>query len=129
VASLDETDPQQLADDYCAAYNSGEVELVLAFMTEDAISLSPDQPPVRGLEAHRRFIEAAFARESKRKLNLKSIQSERVGDVLYDCGEWSNTFSSGDGATPRSSSGFYLTVYRQERGAWKFLATTFNFRV
>jgi len=127
MPSAVDPDIQRLNDDYCAAYNAGEVEKLLAFLAEDALTLSPDQAPVRGREAHRKYFEAGLARESKRKLTLTSIRSQRVGEMLYDAGEWTNTVTSSDGAA-RSSSGYYLTVYRHEKGGWKAVATTFNLK-
>ncbi len=116
----DDADVQRLNDTYCAAYNAGEVEKLLAFLGEDAMTLSPDQAPVRGREAHRKYFVAGLARESQRKLGLRSIRSQRAGDFLYDGGEWSNTV----GGT--TTSGYYLTVYRREQGGWKAVMTTFN---
>ena len=113
---------QRLNDDYCAAYNAGDLEKVLAFFAEDALTLAPDQEPVRGREAHRKYIQAGLARETKRKLTLTSVRSQRSGDFLSDCGEWTQTFGS------LGARGYYLTVYRRERGAWKVLTSTFNVR-
>ena len=115
-------DIQRLNDDYCAAYNAGDLEKVMAFFAEDAITLSPDQVPVRGREAHRKYMAAGFARESKRKLTLTSIRSQRVGDLCCDAGEWTQTFGA------LGAKGYYLTVYRREQGGWKVVTTTFNVR-
>ena len=120
-------DVQRLNDEYCAAYNAGETDKLLAFLAEDALTLSPDQAPVRGPEAHRKYFEAGLARESKRKLTLTSIRSQRAAELLYDGGEWANTVTSADGAA-RSSSGYYLTVYRRESDGWKAVVTTFNLK-
>ena len=119
-----EPDIQRLNDEYCAAYNAGDMEKLLAFLAEDALTLSPDQAPVRGGEAHRKYFAAGLARELKRKLTLTSIRSQRSGD-LSDAGEWANTVTSADGVA-HSSSGYYLTVYRREQDGWKALITTFN---
>jgi ketosteroid isomerase-like protein len=123
-------DLQRLLEDYCAAYNAGETDKVLAHLAEDALTLSPDQAPVRGREAHRKYFEAGFAREPKRMLTLTSIRSQGFGDLLYDAGEWANTVGESPGSPKspgsRSSSGYYLTVFRREKNVWKVLATTFN---
>ncbi len=124
-AGTDDPDIQGLNHDYCAAYNAGDVEKLVAFFAEDALTLSPDQAPVRGREAHRKYLAAGLAHEAIRKLALTSIRSQRFGELLYDCGEWANTVRSQDGAT-RSASGYYLTVYRREKGGWKALTSTFN---
>lgn len=121
-AGTDEHDIQRLNDTYCAAYNAGDVEKLLAFLAEDAMTLSPDQAPVRGREAHRKYFEAAFVREGKRELKLSSIRSARSGDLLYDGGEWAQTFGA------MGAKGYYLTIYRREQDGWKAAMTTFNVR-
>ena len=126
MPSAVDPDIQRLNDDYCAAYNAGDIRKLLAFLADDVITLSPDQGPVRGHEAHRKYFEAALGRESVRKLALRSIRSQRSGEILYDSGEWTNTIGISAGA--QTISGFYLTVYRQEQGAWKASVLTFNFR-
>src|SRR5262245_32258838 len=80
--------------DYCAAYNAGDVEKLLAFLTDDAITLSPDQAPVQGRAAHRGYFDAGIRREARRRLSLESVRSERYGERLYDAGHWRNTITS-----------------------------------
>ncbi len=121
-AGTDDFDPQRLNDGYCAAYNSGDVGKLLAFLAEDAMTLSPDQPPVRGREAHRKYFEAALAREPQRRLTLTSIRSQRAGELCYDAGEWTQVLGA------MGAKGYYLTVYRREGNAWKAVVTTFNVR-
>ncbi len=121
-SGTDDPEVQRLNDAYCAAYNAGQLEKLLAFLAEDAMTLSPDQAPVRGREAHRQYFQAGLAREPQRKLTLTSIRSQRVGDLCYDGGEWTQAF----GAV--GAKGYYLTVYRRERGGWKIVIATFNVR-
>jgi ketosteroid isomerase-like protein len=130
-AGTDDADVERLNREYCAAYNAGEVEKLVAFLAEDAMTLSPDQPPVRGREAHRKYFAAGLAREAKRELKLTSIRHQRAGELLYDGGEWSNTIespSSPGSPSSRTISGYYLTVYRREGNGWKAIVTTFNMR-
>ena len=111
--------------DYCAAYNPGDIDALLHFLTDDAMTLSPDQAPVCGRTAHRDYFDAALRREPQRQLTLTTIRSEHIGDVLYDAGTWTNTVTAADGSQ-QSARGYYLGVYRREQGSWKVLATTFN---
>ncbi len=126
-AGAEDADVQRLNDAYCAAYNAGDLEKVLGFFAEDALTLSPDQAPVQGREAHRQYLAAGLAREVQRKLTLRSLRHQRFGDLLYDGGEWTNTVSA-PGSPARSLSGYYLTVYRRAPGGWKILASTFNLK-
>ena len=123
----EDAEVQLLNDAYCAAYNAGDMEKLLDFFAEDAMTLSPDQAPVRGREAHRQYLAAGLAREVTRRLKLTSIQSRRAGEWLYDGGEWTDTVST-PGAPPRTTSGYYLTVYRREGKGWKAVMTTFNLK-
>lgn len=127
-AGTDDAEVERLNREYCAAYNAGDLDKLVAFLAEDAITLSPDQAPVRGREAHRKYFAAGIGREAKRNLALHSIRSQRAGELLYDGGEWSNTVTSPGSPTSHTISGYYLTVYRREGNGWKAVATTFNLK-
>ncbi len=127
-AGTEDADVQCLNREYCAAYNTGDVDKLVAFLAEDAMTLSPDQAPVRGREAHRQYFAAGLARETKRNLALNSIRSQRVGELLYDGGEWTNTVTSPGSPAPHTIAGYYLTVYRREASGWRALITTFNLK-
>ncbi len=127
-AGSDDADVQRLNREYCAAYNAGDLDKLLDFLAEDAMTLSPDQAPVMGREAHRRYFAAGLGREAKRNLALNSIRSQRAGELLYDGGEWSNTVSAPGTAGPHTISGYYLTVYRRQSRGWKAVVTTFNIK-
>ncbi len=134
-AGTDDADVQRLNREYCAAYNAGDLDKLVAFLAEDAMTLSPDQSPVRGREAHRKYFAAALAREVTRELKLNSIRHQRAGEWLCDGGEWTNTVQSpgtpGSPTSPGSHtiSGYYLTVYRREGNTWKALMMTFNLKM
>src|SRR5262249_51450482 len=113
---------------YCDAYNAGDIEALLRFLADDAMTLSPDLPPVRGRAAHRDYFDAGLKREPLRELALTSIRSERLGEMLYDSGQWTNTVTSTDGS-PRSARGYYVTIYRRDGDAWRAVTTTFNIAV
>jgi uncharacterized protein (TIGR02246 family) len=111
--------------EYTRAYNAGQLDKILDFFAEDAITLSPDQPPVRGREALRRYYQEGFKREINRDLVLVSIRVETSGDLLYDAGRWENSLPMPEGGT-KKFSGYYLSVYKKIQGQWKIVANTFN---
>ncbi len=95
---------ERLNLEYTRVYNAGQLDKILDFFAEDAMTLSPDQEPVRGREALRRYYEAAFKREPHPDLVVTSIRSEQSGDLL----------------------GYYLSIYKKIGGGWKTVTSTFN---
>jgi uncharacterized protein (TIGR02246 family) len=115
----------RLNREYTQAYNAGQLEAVLDFFASDAITLSPDQAPVCGRDALRRYYQEGFKREPNRNLVLTSIRVDGSGDVLYDAGQWMQSLPTPDGQS-QSFKGYYLGVYRNIEGNWKVMANTFN---
>ena len=113
--------------DYCEAYNAGNVDKLLNFFADDALTLSPGQDPIRGREAHRRDFEEAFRRETQRDLALSTLSAEESGGVLVAAGTWSNSVPAGDG-TRQKASGYYLSVFHKINGQWRIAVSTFNLR-
>src|SRR5437899_5222950 len=88
---------ERLNLEYTRVYNAGQLDKILDFFAEDAMTLSPDQEPVRGREALRRYYEAAFKREPHPDLVVTSIRSEQSGDLLYESGRWTQSLPMPDG--------------------------------
>jgi len=126
---MTESDPKQIIGricrEYAEAYNSGQLERVLDFFADDAVTLPPDQAPVIGRAALREHYEQAFLREVKRELSFASLRVESSGDLLCDAGQWWQSASTPDGKIS-PATGYYVSALRQIRGRWKFVATTFN---
>lgn len=112
--------------EYIRAYNSGQLEKVIDFFADDAVTLSPDQAPVIGRKALRRYYEDAFKRETTRSLALASLRREATGDLLCDAGQWTQP-PPATGGTPAPLTGYYFSAYRRIKGEWKAVITTFNF--
>lgn len=110
---------------YCQAYNAGDLDKVLDFFADDAITLSPDQEPVRGRDAHRCNFQNAFQRETNRNLELRSIRAESFGQMMYDAGQWTNSVLMPDGSRQKIT-GYYFTAYREIKGRWKIVTVGFS---
>src|SRR5207245_9534421 len=100
---------ERLNLEYTRVYNAGQLDKILDFFAEDAMTLSPDQEPVRGREALRRYYEAAFKREPHPDLVVTSISSEQSGDLLYDSGRGTQSLSLPDGQS-QHSTGYYVSI-------------------
>lgn len=116
---------ERLNREYAQVYNAGKLDKVLDFFADDAITLSPEQAPVRGRDALHRYYQEAFKREPIRNLALTSIRTEASGNMLYDAGRWTQSLPAHDGRS-QSLSGYYLAVYRKIQGRWKVVANSFN---
>ena len=116
---------ERLSLEYTRVYNAGQLDKILDFFAEDAMTLSPDQEPVRGREALRRYYEAAFKREPHPDLVVTSIRSEQSGDLLYDSGRWTQSLPMPDGKS-QQFTGYYLSIYKKIGGGWKTVTSTFN---
>lgn len=115
----------RLNREYTRVYNAGQLDKILDFFAEDAMTLSPDQEPVRGREALRRYYEEGFKREPHRDLVLTSLRSEQSGDLLYDSGRWTQALPMPDGKS-QQFAGYYLGVYKKIGGGWRIVTNTFN---
>ena len=120
---MDRARVQDWLDRYLEAWRTYDPALIGDLFSEDAeYRFHPFGEPVRGREAHRKYFEAALAREPQRKLTLTSIRSQRVGELCYDAGEWTQVLGA------MGAKGYYLTVYRREGNVWKATVTIFNVR-
>ncbi len=106
---------ERLNLEYTRVYNAGQLDKILDFFAEDAMTLSPDQEPVRGREALRRYYEAAFKREPHPDLVVTSIRSEQSGDLLYESGRWTQSLPMPDGKS-QQFTGYYLSIYKKIGG-------------
>jgi len=106
---------ERLNLEYTRVYNAGQLDKILDFFAEDAMTLSPDQEPVRGREALRRSYEAAFKREPHPDLVVTSIRSEQSGDLLYESGRWTQSLPMPDGKS-QQFTGYYLSIYKKIGG-------------
>src|SRR5207247_9160405 len=82
---------ERLNLEYTRVYNAGQLDKILDFFADDAMTLSPDQEPVRGREALRRYYEAAFKREPHPDLVVTAICSEPSGDLVEQSVRWTKS--------------------------------------
>jgi len=106
---------ERLNLEYTRVYNVGQLDKVIDFFAEDAMTLAPDEEPVRGREALRRYYEEVFKREPHRDWVLTSIRSEQSGDLLCDSGRWTQSLPMPEGKS-QQFTGYYLNVYRKIGG-------------
>ena len=113
--------------DWAAATASGDLERALAYWTDDAIVLPPDQPAVVGKAAIRAYVQQAasmpgFSITWEPEL---AVVSEN-GDMGYMVERNRVTFNDAAGAL-QTQFGKAVTVWRlQTDGRWKCVVDTWN---
>jgi uncharacterized protein (TIGR02246 family) len=107
-------------DDWYAAYNAGDFETLASYYSEDAVTMSDDEPPVL---SGRDEILAAFRQEMEQfdlHVNEGLVQDVRVsGDLGFARGVDTGTASPKDGGDPMEFNTKWVAIYeRQADGSW-----------
>ena len=113
--------------DWAAATASGDLESALAYWTDDAIVLPPDQPAVVGKAAIRAYVQQAasmpgFSITWEPEL---AVVSEN-GDMGYMVERNTVTFNDATGVV-QTQYGKAVTVWRRQTdGRWKCVVDAWN---
>lgn len=102
------------------AAEAGDVEALLDLRIEDFVAMPPGQPPVRGKQDVRVFLEDMFSTVSVRE----TITSESVvvaGDLAYDRGVFAGAATIRASGESVPLDGKYLWIARRSSdGAWRY---------
>jgi len=113
----DEQRVRQLIDRWRDATTAGDLETVLSLMADDAIFLTPGQPPM-----NKQAFSAAFKGFSGRvRIESKSDIREvyAAGDLAYCWSHISVVMTSLDTRDRRERAGYTLTLFRKSaNGSW-----------
>ena len=113
--------------EWAAATATGDLERALAYWTDDAIVLPPDQPAVVGKAAIRAFVQSAaslpgFSITWQPELAVVSVD----GDMAYMIERNQTTVADPTGAL-QTHFGKAVTIWRkQSDGAWRCVVDTWN---
>jgi uncharacterized protein (TIGR02246 family) len=111
----DETAIRDLVQNWMEASRRGDVDAVLTMMTDDVVFIVPNSEPF----GKRRFAEAAATmRDVKLDGSAELIELQILGDWAFGRARIAISLTAPDGNTA-NRSGYALTVYRKEDGAWK----------
>lgn len=115
----DEQGIRAVIADWLEATRRGEVERVLALMTDDVLLLLPGQAPM-DKDAYARQARAQ-ARDGMPRPELRSrIQEVRVlGDHAYVRGHLTVIAHPPGGGPPVARAGAVLSIFRREDGRWR----------
>ena len=121
VQGQGKTDPalNKLAAEFEAAFNARDAAKVASMYAEDAVTMPPNQPMVKGRSA----IQAELKRtmQDNVKLKITPIESAISGSQAYEAG--TVTVSQPDGQTTTEK---YLVVFKRVGNDWKIAYDIWN---
>jgi ketosteroid isomerase-like protein len=107
------------------AYNSGDVDTVVAQYAPDAVLLPPGLPRSIGQAAIRAYYKADMAQAAREGTGYV-IGPNVEGGASGDLGWASGTYDVRDRAGHTRESGKFLSVFRKIDGRWHYLRDTWN---
>ena len=117
----------QLSRDWSASAGTDSIEKTLSYWANDAVVMSPGQPPIKGKDAIRAMvIEASKIPGFKISWKPLTVSVSKNGDMAYMTEE--NQISVND-STGKSITEFnkVVTIWRKEKdGLWKNVVDMWN---
>jgi uncharacterized protein (TIGR02246 family) len=105
-----------------AAYAASDVEALLSIFAEDVWQMPPNQAPLAGREAVRRFWSNAF-QWGRWQFDLETQDVVVNGPLATERGRYKVVFTAGSGAPPGMTSfddrGSHVVLWRQEADGWR----------
>jgi uncharacterized protein (TIGR02246 family) len=114
----DEHEIRQLVATWIQATKAGDIDAVLALMTDDVVFLRPGHPP---MVSKRAFAEAARPQPGQPGPQFDGTSEIQEIKVL---GDWAFLWSrltvviTMAGSSPMTRAGDVLTLFRKENGKW-----------
>jgi ketosteroid isomerase-like protein len=111
--------------DWTAAYNSGDVETIVAKYSDNATIMPPGAPAASGHDAIREFLtkDSAGAKAAGVTLVIKDGDEAGVsGDLAWHSGGYTVNDANGNAV----DSGSYLEVLQNMDGKWMIIRDTWN---
>jgi ketosteroid isomerase-like protein len=119
--TTDETsDIRRLGDEFLAAYNASDLQKICEVLSEGAVLMPPNEPPVNGIEDIRSRFEAFFTGFTF-NIRFYPSQTNVVGDLAFERGSYAAyALLKGEAGEPRGGYGEYLLIFeRQPNARWK----------
>lgn len=112
--------------EHIAAVNAGDVDGIMAHVTEDIVYMPPDTEAVTGARALESFLKDYYGRFDVEMIVYAS-ETVVAGEWAFERGVLSGTSRPSEGGAAEPMSLKYLRVLRrQEGGGWKIARDMFN---
>lgn len=110
-----EAEIQAMEDAYAAAENAKDVEGVLAYYSDDAVSLAHEKPALVGKDAIRQDIAARLSDTTRTGTSSFKVLDIMVdGDLLVETG--ASMMTDAEGVT--TTTGKYVSIFQKRDGKW-----------
>ena len=117
--SADEKEIQKLLERLMAADNASDVDNIMSFYADDAITMPPNDNIVIGKAAIAARYKAGFAK-FKMEVSLSSDELEICGDWAFNRGKTNGRLIWHDGSNPTPLNDKYLMILRRQVDkSWK----------
>lgn len=106
-----------------------DVQGTIAFYSDDAVVMPPNQPMVHDKLSEAKAWTAILAPGAEMSWTAGKIDAAQSGELVYDVGVYTVITKSGKGKaqTQTTDGGKYLAVWRKQAdGTWKCVADTWN---
>ncbi len=107
------------------AYNSADLDRLMALYAEDAVSMPPGRPALEGKAAIESDFQSLFATFGAHH-QTTLVDLEMAGDLAIERGRYTATFTPKDGNAPVGEIGKYLVVRRDAGNAWRIVWEIWN---
>ena len=111
--------------EYEYAFQANDVDKVIEFYAQDAISLPPGFPPSTGREAIEADLRWFFG-EFTLDRSFVLVDYEVVGNYATRLGEWTQTLTPKAGGDPILEVGRCVVGWRKINGEWKVVWEIWN---
>ncbi|AWW00352.1 YybH family protein [Arcticibacterium luteifluviistationis] len=108
---------------FAAAHTAGDVDAILSFYADDAISMGNDQPAISGAEAMRKDVEAGVAKKTENNVTTFDV-SEVFGSENQVTETGVTTVKDADGKV--ISTGKYMAVWEKRNGEYVCIRDIYN---
>jgi len=118
----------EMNDMYVKATMNNDINSIVGYYADDAISLQSYSPMLKGKDAIKKHaMEESQSGSKITAFNLNTTDVFGSGDLVYDIGTYTITYEMPQMKEPISDHGKYLTVYKKEPdGSLKVKAETWN---
>jgi uncharacterized protein (TIGR02246 family) len=117
----------RVSREWAAVARSGDLEKTLAYWADDAVMLPPGQPPLRGKEAIREYLESA-AHIPGFAITWEPIEAHVAasGDIAYLMERNEVSFDDATGARVTETNKAVTVWRKQPDGSWKNVVDIWN---
>jgi uncharacterized protein (TIGR02246 family) len=110
---------------WLAAYNTGDVETIVAMYADDAVLMAPGNPAAVGRDAIRELITTESAAAQAAGVTLTAVDNDTVG-ASGDLAWHSGSYTVNDATGMAVDSGNYLEVQQNIDGKWLIIRDIYN---